>query len=194
MTSADPAVVSPSSADEEALLAWILGDLAPPDPGGKVARRLIARFHGLAGLVAADAAVLRAEGLDGACVVALEQARALAEALVRIRACERPVVSSWSALTDYLRAALAHAPREQFRVLYLDKRNILMRDELRADGTVDHAPVYNAGPSRVARLGRVPAIPETEAYVAAVLDCYLALTAGRRATSVRECRDTGGGT
>jgi len=142
MTSADPAVVSPSSADEEALLAWILGDLAPPDPGGKVARRLIARFHGLAGLVAADAAVLRAEGLDGACVVALEQARALAEALVRIRACERPVVSSWSALTDYLRAALAHAPREQFRVLYLDKRNILMRDELRADGTVDHAPVY----------------------------------------------------
>ena len=53
---------------------------------------------------------------------------------------------------------------------------------------------YNAGPSRVARLGRVPAIPETEAYVAAVLDCYLALTAGRRATSVRECRDTGGGT
>lgn len=52
---------------------------------------------------------------------------------------------------------------------------------------------YNAGPARVARLGRVPAIAETEAYVAAVIDCYLALTAGRRVTSVRECRSTGGG-
>ncbi|MFK0299549.1 lytic transglycosylase domain-containing protein [Brevundimonas sp. NPDC090276] len=51
---------------------------------------------------------------------------------------------------------------------------------------------YNAGPARVARLGRVPPIPETEAYVSAVIDCYLALTAGRRVTSVRECRSAGG--
>ncbi|MNE68303.1 hypothetical protein D3C80_1639560 [compost metagenome] len=45
-------------------------------------------------------------------------------------------------MTAYLRAALAHAPREQFRTLYLNKRNILIREEMRADGTVDHAPVY----------------------------------------------------
>lgn len=51
---------------------------------------------------------------------------------------------------------------------------------------------YNAGPARVERLGRVPPIPETEAYVSAVIDCYLALTAGRRVTSVRECRSAGG--
>lgn len=48
---------------------------------------------------------------------------------------------------------------------------------------------YNAGPARVARLGRVPSIPETEHYVAAVLDCFLALTAGRRVTSARQCRE-----
>jgi soluble lytic murein transglycosylase-like protein len=46
---------------------------------------------------------------------------------------------------------------------------------------------YNAGPARVARLGRVPAIPETQAYVASVVDCYLALSAGRGVRSARDC-------
>ncbi|MFN3511855.1 MAG: lytic transglycosylase domain-containing protein [Phenylobacterium sp.] len=50
---------------------------------------------------------------------------------------------------------------------------------------------YNAGPGRVARLGRVPEIQETKAYVEAVLDCYLALTAGRGVRSSRECRPPG---
>ncbi|MNJ01100.1 hypothetical protein D3C73_1606240 [compost metagenome] len=65
----------------------------------------------------------------------------------------------------YLRASLAHAPREQFRALYLDQRNILMRDEMWADGRGDHTPVYKAGPGRVATLGRIPRIRETEQYV-----------------------------
>ncbi len=82
--------------------------------------------------------------------------------MARAEACHRPVLSSWTALTTYLRADMAHAPREQFRVLYLDRRNILMKDEGRADGTVDHAPVYNSGPARVASLGRIPRIRETE--------------------------------
>ena len=51
---------------------------------------------------------------------------------------------------------------------------------------------YNAGPGRVARLGRIPDIPETQAYVSAVVDCYLALTAGRGVRSSRECRVAGG--
>ncbi len=50
---------------------------------------------------------------------------------------------------------------------------------------------YNAGPARVARTGRIPLIPETRAYVDAVVDCYLALTAGRGARSARDCRPTG---
>ena len=66
----------------------------------------------------------------------------MALAMMRAQACDRPVLSSWTALTAYLRAALAHAPREQFRTLYLDKRNIMMREEHRAEGTTDHAPVY----------------------------------------------------
>lgn len=51
---------------------------------------------------------------------------------------------------------------------------------------------YNSGPGRVARLGRIPSIPETEAYVASVVECYLALTAGRGVRSSRECRAPGG--
>ena len=55
---------------------------------------------------------------------------------------KRTVISSWSALLDYVRAALAHEPREQFRVLFLDRKNQLIADETMNEGTVDHAPVY----------------------------------------------------
>ena len=68
--------------------------------------------------------------------------RELAVRLARAEASRRPVIASWTALQAYARAALAHRPREQFRVLFLDNRNRLMLDEFVADGTVDHAPVY----------------------------------------------------
>ena len=55
---------------------------------------------------------------------------------------KRPVISSWTALVNYVRVALQHEPREQFRVLYLDNRNQLLLDEVQNRGTVDHAPVY----------------------------------------------------
>jgi DNA repair protein RadC len=55
---------------------------------------------------------------------------------------KRPVISSWTALLAYVRVALQHEPREQFRVLYLDKKNQLILDEIQNRGTVDHAPVY----------------------------------------------------
>ncbi len=54
----------------------------------------------------------------------------------------RPVISSWQALLDYLKLALGHEPIEQFRVLFLDKKNILIRDEVQQRGTVDHTPLY----------------------------------------------------
>jgi hypothetical protein len=64
--------------------------------------------------------------------------------------------------------------------------------QLREFGDVRLAlAAYNAGPARVRRLGRVPSIPETQAYVAAVIECYLALTAGRSPASTRDCRSVG---
>ena len=55
---------------------------------------------------------------------------------------DRPVIGSWTALLDYLQVALAHEPIEQFRVLFLDRKNVLIKDEVQQRGTVDHTPLY----------------------------------------------------
>jgi DNA repair protein RadC len=62
--------------------------------------------------------------------------------LARGAVAKRPVLSSWSAVIDYCRAAMAFAEKEQFRLLFLDKRNALIADEVQQSGTVDHTPVY----------------------------------------------------
>jgi DNA repair protein RadC len=72
----------------------------------------------------------------------LATVRAAALRMLQGRIKHRPVLSSWSAVLDYLRAAMAFERREQFRVLFLDKRNHLIADEIQQTGTVDHTPVY----------------------------------------------------
>lgn len=124
------------------VLAAVLARTLSPVASRAAAADLISAFGGLAGVAAADESALMRAGLEAVAVADLGQVRALSSAMARAEACLRPVLSSWTALTTYLRADLAYAPREQFRVLYLDRRNILMKDEWRADGTVDHAPVY----------------------------------------------------
>jgi len=62
--------------------------------------------------------------------------------MMRARVINRPVLSSWDALLDYCHTAMAHRETEQFRVLYLDRKNVLIADEEQARGTVDHVPVY----------------------------------------------------
>lgn len=128
--------------DDIDLLAGLMGRTLCSPAARDAAASLIDAFGCLAGVAAADEAALRRMGLAKAAVADLRRVRALGIAMARAEACQRPVLSSWTALIAYLRAALAHAPREQFRTLYLDKRNILIRAEWRADGTVDHAPVY----------------------------------------------------
>ncbi len=135
-----PATPYEEAADLDLLSALLEREL--PGSGRDAAAALITDFGGLAGVAAADAAALARTGLPPGAVAGFASVRALAVAMGRAEACRRPVLSSWSALLSYLRISLAHAPREQFRALYLNKRNILIREELRADGTVDHAPVY----------------------------------------------------
>ena len=67
---------------------------------------------------------------------------AAAHQLARGQVQDRPVLSSWSNVLDYCRTAMAFADKEQLRVLFLDKRNRLIADELQQEGTVDHTPVY----------------------------------------------------
>ncbi|WP_339929562.1 JAB domain-containing protein [uncultured Brevundimonas sp.] len=147
--------------DDQALLSLMLRRTGngPGADTDRLAGILLERFAGLGAVVAAEPGELRrTPGLDPLALSDIKLLRELAVRLAREDSCRRPVITSWTALLTYVRAALAQEPREQFRTLFLDRRNILMRDELVAHGTVDHAPVYSAGPARVATLGRVPDI------------------------------------
>ncbi|HUO23704.1 MAG TPA: DNA repair protein RadC [Caulobacteraceae bacterium] len=119
------------------------GDVKP------LAKALLARFGGLAGTLAAPMADIRA--VPGAGEAVALDLKLIHEAALRIgreSVTKRPLISSWSALLAYVKTQLAHEPREQFRVLFLDKKNRLIADEQLGQGTVDHAPVY---PREVAR-------------------------------------------
>lgn len=128
------------SEDRDLLEGFLSGVVDDPRA---VAERLLAWFGGLGSVVAADASELaRAAGAVTGVPGRLRLARDLAARLAREKACRRPVISSSEALRVYVHTAMAHRPREQFRALFLDRRNTLMRDEMIAEGTIDHAPVY----------------------------------------------------
>jgi DNA repair protein RadC len=108
-----------------------------------VARALLARFRGLAGVFGADEFALRGvEGMGRDDIVDLMIVQEAAVRIARGDIARRSVVSSWTALLAYVRVAMANEPREQFRVVFLDKKNAIILDEVMNQGTVDHAPVY----------------------------------------------------
>jgi DNA repair protein RadC len=113
------------------------GDVKP------LAKRLIARFGSLGAVLGASAETLRTvPGVGEAVALDLTLVQEAAVRASRETVAKRPVISSWSALMAYVKTALAHEPREQVRVLFLDKKNQLIADEVAGRGTVDHAPVY----------------------------------------------------
>jgi DNA repair protein RadC len=114
-----------------------------------LAKALLARFGGLSALLSAPLEDLRtAPGVGEMVALDLKLMQEAALRMGRETLAKRPLISSWSALLTYVRTALAHEPREQFRVLFLDRKNQLIADETLGRGTVDHAPVY---PREVAR-------------------------------------------
>jgi DNA repair protein RadC len=82
------------------------------------------------------------KGVGEAVVQELKIVEAAAQRLMRARVMNQPVLSSWDALLDYCHTTLAHRETEQFRILFLDRKNVLIADEEQAKGTVDHVPVY----------------------------------------------------
>jgi DNA repair protein RadC len=108
-----------------------------------LAKTLIATFGSFAEVISAPVARLaEVKGLGDATITELKVVHAAASRLLRGEVKKRPVLSSWSAVLDYCRTAQAFADREQLRVLFLDKRNQLIADEVQQIGTVDHTPVY----------------------------------------------------
>lgn len=141
-TTCSPDAGALSNLDDRTLLALLLGRSLNPACTASV-DALFDRFGDLAAIASADAPELaRAGGLGARALTDLKLVRILSERLARAEASRRPVITSWTALLAYVRVALAGESREQFRALFLDKRNGLLRDELVAHGTVDHAPVY----------------------------------------------------
>jgi len=113
------------------------GDVKP------LAKRLIDTYGSFADVVSADHSTLALEeGLGDAAICALKIAQASAEKLLQEQVMNKPVLSSWQMLLDYCRASMAYHGVEQFRVLYLNRKNILIADELQQRGTIDHTPVY----------------------------------------------------
>lgn len=107
-----------------------------------LAKQLLAEFGSLGGVLAADPQRLAAIGLSQFTIVQLRASQALLQRVLRETVQDRPLIGSGPALLAYLQVALGHAPIEQFRVLFLDRKNLLIKDELQQRGTVDHTPVY----------------------------------------------------
>ena len=108
-----------------------------------LAKSLLAKFGSFAEVISAPKERLReVKGLSDAAVVELKIVQAAASRLARGEIKQRQVLSSWSSVLDYCRAAMAFDDKEQFRILFLDKRNHLIADEQHQTGTVDHTPVY----------------------------------------------------
>lgn len=129
--------------DDRALLAMMLARRPETADWDGICTHLFERFGSLAAITAADVPELaRTNGVGAAVLTDLKMLRLLCERLARSEVACRPVVSSWSALLTYVRVALVEEPREQFRALFLDKRNQLLREEMIGLGTIDHAPVY----------------------------------------------------
>ncbi len=125
------------------LLELVLFRALPRRDVKPLAKELIAKFGSFAEAVSAPAKRLEeVKGLGEAAITELKIVQAAASRLARGEVRRRPVLSSWSSVLDYCRTAQAFSEKEQFRVLFLDKRNQLIADEVQQTGTVDHTPVY----------------------------------------------------
>lgn len=124
------------------LLEYILALTIPRRDTKPLAKRLISIFGSYSAVLAAEPDVLRAAGMGEAAIAGIKFVQASAVRMLQAAVHRQPVLSSWQSLLDYLHADMAHGIREQFRVLFLNSRNMVIRDDVLSQGTVDHAAVY----------------------------------------------------
>jgi DNA repair protein RadC len=125
------------------LLELLLFRALPRRDVKPLAKTLLEKFDSFAEVIAApEARLAEVKGLGDSAITEFKIVQAAAARFLRDAVKKRPGLSSWSSVLDYCRTAQAFAVREQFRALFLDKRNQLIADELQQVGTVDHTPVY----------------------------------------------------
>jgi DNA repair protein RadC len=136
-------VSSPAAVPDYELLELILFRTIPRRDVKPLAKELIALFGSFGGVIHAEPARLQeVKGIADATIADFAILRETTARLTQARVMKREVISSWGALLDYCSAAMAHNPIEQFRILFLDRQNVLIADEIQQTGTVDHTPVY----------------------------------------------------
>jgi DNA repair protein RadC len=133
----------PDALSDYELLEMVLFRALPRRDVKPLAKALIAKFGSFAEVVHAPELRLKeVSGLGDSAITELKLIAATASRVAKGQLKQRTVLSSWSNVIDYCRAAMAFADKEQFRILFLDKRNQLIADELQQVGTIDHTPVY----------------------------------------------------
>lgn len=133
----------PDALLDHELVEYLLGLALPRRDTKPLAKRLIREFGSYGALMAADAeAIMRIGGVSEGAAAALKVAQASALRLLKAGIAQRPVLANWQALIDYLHADMAHNPVERVRILFLNTKNMLIRDEPMSEGSVDEAAVY----------------------------------------------------
>jgi DNA repair protein RadC len=133
----------PEALLDHELVEYLLALALPRRDTKPLAKKLINDFGGFGALLAADAeTIARLGDISEGAVAALKIAQASALRLLQSEVKERPVLGSWQALLDYLHADMAHNPLERVRVLFLNSKNMLIRDDQMSEGSVDEAAVY----------------------------------------------------
>ncbi len=132
-----------ASMPEYELLELVLFNAIPRIDVKPLAKTLLATFGDLNGVVAAsEHRLLRIPGATPKLWLQLRLLEAIAHRMARARVIQRSVISSWNELMRYCKTVMAYRETEQFRILFLDQKNVLIADEEQARGTVNHVPVY----------------------------------------------------
>lgn len=133
----------PEGVADYELLEMLLFSAIPRRDVKPLAKQLLAVFGSLAGVLgAAPAELEKVKGVSGNTAALIKVVHALHQRALRGQVMQKPMLASWQKLVDYCTVAMAEEKREQFRVLFLNRKNQLIADEVQQTGTVDHAPVY----------------------------------------------------
>lgn len=131
------------SLHDHEIVEYLLALAIPRRDTKQIAKDLLAKYGGLSALLTADAEnIMREKWMGETSVATLKIVQLAALRLLSEPVREQPVLASWQSLLDYLRADMAHLTIERVRTLYLNSKNMLIRDEVASEGSVDQAAIY----------------------------------------------------